>query len=713
MRQLLKQAWHKGHEYVTHWMVAGAILAATGAAPDHWLAHLFHKLHLPADALHLWVANIDLRVILAGMGLMLIGGDIGWRLFRRNAPAPVVARNIAAIKTDLITANAVVPPLSDKPSIQLAAILHADVSDYGRLTQVDEIGTHQQLSASVDLMADRIRNSGGAIVRYAGNAVLARFQSAVAATHCAIGIQNTISALCAEIEEEKRLLYRMGINLGEVIVDRNDIYGDGVNVAAQLESLADPGGICISASVFQQLQGKLDANFRDIGEQKLQNIELPVHTYRVDSRPDAADRGDALLGISRFSRIAGPETKEAIADVFQRSEPPSIMILPFKNLGGNEDQDALVDGFRLSIQSALVKLPGLFLINAPAVAHYRNKDVSAIRAGNEVGIRYVLDGAVQLAGDRVRVTIQLTDAPSAQIIWAERYDRVVDDIFEIQDEITTEVAIALDVKLLSGESGLIWWANLPSRKARELVLRGMSHMYMGNETGNTEARRIFEQLTEILPDSPQALALSAYTNWLDVMRGWSKDPAQSIARATAQAEKSIDNGDPDGFGRIVLASVRLFERRHDEALTLSKSAASVRQSCPMSKAVYANVLHFNGDPVQAIENVKRAVKHGRIYPPWMASLLAASYRDNGQVAPSISVANECLRIDPENLDGYVLLCTDYSLSNSASEAQKVAREILRSHPSFKISAYLETQPYKDSKTLENIARALREAGLPE
>lgn len=690
-------------------MVAGAILAGTGAAPDHWLAHLFQRLHLPADALHLWVANIDLRILLAGMGLLLIGGDIGWRLCRR----PALSRNAAAIKTNAFAANTEASPLPDKPSIQLAAIVHADVSEYSRLSQADEIGTQRQLSASLDLIADRLRNSGGALVQHAGNAVVARFQSVVAATHCAIGIQNTIGALCTEIEEKKRVLYRIGIHLGEVVVERNDTYGDGVNGAAQLGSLADAGGICISASVFQQVQGKLDANFHDIGEQKLKNIEPPVHAYRFVSRPDAADRGDALLRISRFSRIAAPETKEAIADVFQRPEPPSIMILPFKNLGDNRDHDALVDGFRLSIQSSLVKLPGMFLINAPAVEHYRNKDVSAIRAGNEVGVRYVLDGAVQFAGDRVRVTIQLTDAPAAQITWVERYDRVVDDIFELQDEITTEVAVALDIKLRSGESGLIWWNGLPSRKARELALRGISHMYMGNETGNAEATRLFEQLMEILPDSPQALALSAFTNWRSVMQGWSKDPAQSLARATAQAEKAIERGDPDGFGRIVLASVRLFERRHDEALTLSKSAASVRQSCPMSKAVYANVLHFNGDPVQAIESVKSAVKHGRIYPPWMAALLAASYRDSGQMAPSISVANECLRANPDNLDGYVLLCADYSLSKSTGKAQEMAREILRRQPSFRISVYLETQPYKDSKTLENIAGALREAGLPE
>jgi adenylate cyclase len=520
VRQVLKHVWHTTHEYMTHWMVAGAILAATGAAPDHWLAHAFQKLHLPADALHLWVANIDLRVVLAALGLLLIGGDIGWRLLRARTPSPALMRNGAAVTTDAIAANTGAPPLPGKP-------------------------------------------------------------------------------------------------------------------------------------------------------------------------------------------------KQAVAGVFHPSEPPSIMILPFKNLSGNEDQKALVDGFRLAIQSALVKLPGMFLINAPAVEHYRHTDVSPSRAGNEFGIRYVLDGAVQFAGDRVRVTIQLTDAPAGKITWAERYDRVVDDIFEIQDEITTEVAVALDIKLIIGDCGLVWWAGLPTRNARELVLRGISHMYMGTESGNAEAQRIFAQLTEILPDSPQALALSAYTNWVSVMRGWSKDPAQSIARATAQAQKAIERGDPDGFARVVLASVRLFERRHDEALKLSEGAVSIRHSCPTSKAVYANVLHFIGDHVQAIENVKRALDHARIYPPWMAALLAASYRDIGQMAQSIGIANECVRADPENLDGYVLLCAAHSLSNSAGVAEKVAGEIMRIHPSFRISAYLETQPYKDKKPLENIAGALRQAGLPE
>jgi class 3 adenylate cyclase/TolB-like protein len=600
---------------------------------------------------------------------------------------------------------------------QLAAIMYADVCGYSRLTEADEIGTHRQLSASLDLIADRIRESAGEVVHYAGDAVLARFQSTVAATNCAIGIQNAIDRLCTELDEDKRLLFRIGLNLGEVIVDRNDIYGDGVNVAARLESLAVPGGICVSESVFQQVQDKVEAGFDDIGDQNLKNIERPVKAYRVVTGPDPSGVGDdtseKVLRASRFSRITGPETEEEFSDVFARSEVPSIMILPFRNLSGDPEQNAFVDGFRLSIQSSLVKLSGLFLINAPAAEHYRNSDVSAIQAGNEAGVRYVLDGAVQTAGDRIRVTIQLTDAPAGQIVWAESYDRIVDDIFEIQDEITTEVAVALEVNLVAGEWSLVWWENLPSRKARELALRGLSHLYMGSPEGNAMARRIFKEINELLPEAPQALALIAFTYWQQVMRGYCDDPARSMKDATEYAQRAIELGDRDGFGHIVLGSVRLYQRKHDEAMELSDKAVAIRMNCPLARAVHSNVLHFSGQHDKAIKNIKTAVKHARIYPPWMANVLSASYRDCGRLAPSMSIANECLRLDPENLEGLVLLCTDLVLSNSLDEAREVGQRIREVDPTFTISGYIETQPYRDEKTLQGIVEALRDAGLPE
>jgi class 3 adenylate cyclase/TolB-like protein len=371
---------------------------------------------------------------------------------------------------------------------QLAAILYADVCGYSRLTQVDEAGTHQQLSAGLNLIADRVHNAGGEVVHYAGDAVLARFQSIVAATNCAIGIQNAIDALGSDLDPEKRLLFRIGINFGEVIVDRADIYGDAVNLAARLEALADPGGICISGSALQQVSSKINAKFEDLGEQKLKNFERPVRAFclmpTTRELADSESPRDRIARLSRFSQLTVSATDDNMADDFVHADPPSIMILPFKNLSGDANQAPLVDGFRLAIQSSLVKLSGLFLINAPASECFRDSDVSPVQAGNEVGARYVLDGGAQFLGNRARVTVQLTDAPAARIIWAERYDRVVDDIFDVQDEITTEVAIALEVKLLSADEMLAWWKDLTEPAVREPVLRGINHIYKGTRNDN-------------------------------------------------------------------------------------------------------------------------------------------------------------------------------------------------------------------------------------
>ena len=600
---------------------------------------------------------------------------------------------------------------------KLAAILYADVAGYSRLTGVDEIGTHRQLSVSLDLMTDRIRNSGGRVVHYAGDAVLASFESIVAATNCAIGIQRAISAQCAELAEDRRLLYRIGINLGEVIVDRDDIYGEDVNVAARLESLADPGGICVSASVHEQVRDKIDARFEDMGGQTLKNIERSVQAYRVVTSSGAADASDpssdAMVRLSAFAKLVAPATKEEEVIEFSTPELASIMVLPFKNLSGDADLEALVDGFRLSIQSTLVKLSGMFLINAPVADTYRHRQVSAMQAGNEVGIRYVLDGAVQMAGDRIRVTVQLTDAPAAQVIWADRYDRIVDDIFEIQDEITTQVAVALDTELVVGKQGLIWWDNLPNWKAREHVLHGLSHLYKFNKHDNAFARRMFKELDQIVPGEPQGLALMALTHWFDAFEGWSENAAQSVERATELAREAVTRGDPDGFGHIVLGHVRLFQHQHDEALSLSEKSVAQRLSCPLAIGIFADVLHYCGKSDQAVKQIKKAVRHSRIFPPWMVNVLAQSYRDTGQIIPSVSVAHESLRLDPENLEAHVVLCTNYGLSNSLEDARRVGQEILRIDPSFSTPRYVATQPYKESATLEVIAKALREAGLPD
>jgi len=604
---------------------------------------------------------------------------------------------------------------------KLAAIFYADVVGYSRLMGMDEDGTHQQLCVSLDLMADRICNAGGRVVHYAGDAVLASFESVVAAANCAIGIQRAIRIGCAKIAVDRRLQYRIGINLGEVIVDRDDIFGEGVNVAARLETLADAGGICVSATAYEQLDGKIDADFEDMGDQVLKNINRPVRAYRLVMKTDTAGAdgrsSDTFARFLEFSNIVAPATRGELKEQetirISSVTPPSIMILPFKNLSGDPKQEAIVDGFRLAIQATMVKLSGLFLINVPVAESYRDRQVSAAQAGNEVGIRYVLHGAVQIAGERLRITVQLTDAPAAQVIWAERYDRIIDDIFAVQDEITTEVAMALNVNLDGGEYRMMWWEDLPNQPMRQAVLEGLSYIYKGTKRDNALARRTFEKVEELLPGNGDTYGMIAFTYWLDAFRYGDGDIAESIRQAAEYAEKAVALGDKNGFGHTVLAYLRLRDRRHDEALSLSEEAVLRRVSCPLANAVYGDVLRYRGEPDRAITEVKKAVRHARIYAPWMANVLAASYRDRGEFVPSEFAARESLRLDPENLDGHVILCTDYVLSKALVQARDVGQQILQIDPHFSVQRYIEKQPYLNDVATERIATALREAGLPD
>jgi class 3 adenylate cyclase len=254
---------------------------------------------------------------------------------------------------------------------KLAAILYADVAGYSRLTQLDEVGTHEQLSVCLDLMAEQISSAGGRVIHYAGDAVLAEFESVIAATRCAVGVQEAISAATYEYPEDHRIAFRIGINLGEVIVDRNEVYGDAVNIAARLESLAAPGGICISEAVQKEIQGKIDVELKDLGTQSVKNIEQPVRAYQIPSDSRNASSPNSKQNLTAQSRIIGTTSPNESAFGIPSRQLPSVMILPFRCLGGDEEQAALVDGFRLTIHSVLVKLSGLFLVSGSTLEAFR------------------------------------------------------------------------------------------------------------------------------------------------------------------------------------------------------------------------------------------------------------------------------------------------------------------------------------------------------
>ena len=388
---------------------------------------------------------------------------------------------------------------------KLVAVLYADVAGYSRLTGADEVGTHKQLSASLDLIAQSIEAAKGRIVHYAGDAVLAEFQSVVTAVETALGIQRSLADMGAEVDEEKQVKYRIGINLGEVIVDRNDVYGDGVNIAARLESLAEPGGVCVSNDVYRQVNGKITAHFRDIGEQELKNISGRVRAYHVGA---TSDNSKALTG-----------------ETLQLPDKPSIAVLPFDNMSDDPEQEYFSDGMAEDIITALSSFRSIFVIARNSSFTYKgvSKDIKQI--GVELGVRYVLEGSVRKSATRVWITAQLIEAAPGIHLWAQRYDRVIEDVFALQDEMTETIVAAIQPELETAERERAH--NKPSGwlDAWEHYQRGMWHTYKFNDEDSLLAEACFSKALTSAPHYAPALTGLAWVDFHRVILQYSNQRA--------------------------------------------------------------------------------------------------------------------------------------------------------------------------------------------
>ncbi|MHC4220994.1 MAG: adenylate/guanylate cyclase domain-containing protein, partial [Planctomycetota bacterium] len=488
---------------------------------------------------------------------------------------------------------------------KLAAILYADVAGYSRLTGDDEDATHRTLTEYLDFIAQAISAHNGQVMHYAGDAVLAKFDAVVDALSSATDIQIKLASQNEKLPDDRKVYFRIGVNLGDVIEDRGDIYGDGVNIAARLESLAYPGGICISEAVRSAIKKKIDLRYEEMGEQVLKNIEEPVRAYRVliRSLPKIApESGNGAAAISSLD--------------FALPDRPTVAILPFKSLGTDPDRDFLADGIRLGIQASLVQLSGLFLINAPVLNNYRGKEVSAEAAGKELEVRYILDGTVQQAGDRVRATVHLTDVKSGQAVWAETYDGILDNVFAMQDEITREVVSALNVKLLYSEIGRIWSKKLIDLEALQYFYRAVSSLYEGTKEDNATAREMFEELYRVQPDSVIGPSNIAVTHWLDAFLNWTDSQSESYAQAEKWAKKAIEYEDNNGLGHAVLGHLQLLQGDFDGALKTCSKSVELRASCPLAHGLLGVVRNYNGDARAAIRSIREALQLQRVYPPW-------------------------------------------------------------------------------------------------
>jgi adenylate cyclase len=516
---------------------------------------------------------------------------------------------------------------------RLAALLNADVVGYSRLMSKDEAGTLRALKAYESRIIDpTITEHKGRIVKRMGDGYLAEFASVVDAVECALAWQQHPTA-----EDEQPLKFRMGVHLGDIIVEAEDIYGEGVNIAARLEALAQPGCIMLSDDAYRQVRDRVAVDFHDLGEHQVKNIPRPLKVWEW-RYPMAVPR--------RLQNVSLPPI-----------ETPSIVILPFRNLTGDPANEYLADGLRMDIQNALVKVSGLFIVASGSAYAFRG--VSAEETGCTLNVQHALEGSVRAAGQRIRVSCELTEAASGRIVWSEQFDRTLDDSFALQDEITGRVLAAMNVKLVQGEQAKVWHKTLKDLRALEAFYKGVHALYQMDRDGMQRARQYFERVAEIRPDVSVGATWTAMTHWFDLQRGWSDSPETSKELARHWAEIAASMQDADGQAHSALSYLYLLDRRFDEALAAGEYAVANRPTCAYANCFYGNVLHYCGDRDRAIHHIKLAIRTQPLHPPFYLQMLAGAYWAKGDLESAVLTAKQALEVNPHDVASRTILASAY------------------------------------------------------
>ena len=575
---------------------------------------------------------------------------------------------------------------------KLTTMFSADVAGYSRLMGEDEAATVKTLTTYRDIMAELIKQHRGRVVDSPGDNVLAEFTSVVDAVQCAVAVQKELQARNAELPEDRRMEFRLGINLGDVIEEEDRIYGDGVNIAARLEALADPGGICISKTAFDQIETKLPLGYEYLGEQTVKNIAKPVGAYQVVMEPRVT--------------VAGKEEK-----VLPLPEEPSIAVLPFANISGDPDQEYFSDGLTEEIITGLSKVDKMFVIASNSTFSYKGKPVKVQQVGEELGVRYVLEGSVRKAGDRVRITAQLIDALTGHHLWAERYDRDLKDIFALQDEITMRILTALRLTLTEGEQARVYDRGTENLDSFLKVLQGMHYLLRFNEDDNVVARQMFEEAVPLDPENPVAHTTLGWTHMMDVWYGSSESPGKSMERASELAQKAIALDETQDSAHSLLGHIYLMMRQYDMAIAEGERAVALNPNGADAHAHLAMTLNYVGRREEATALFKKAIRLNPMPPNWYLTHLAFNYRFTGKNEEANATFQKVLQRNPDDLWAQIGLAVSYSMEGREKEARAQAAEVLRIDPKFSLEYFAKTIPNKNQADTELTIDALRKAGL--
>ncbi|QKC83480.1 adenylate/guanylate cyclase domain-containing protein [Mesorhizobium sp. NZP2077] len=570
---------------------------------------------------------------------------------------------------------------------RLAAILAIDVVGYSRLTERDEVGTLATLkSRRREILQPMISKHQGRIIKLIGDGALIEFGSAVNAVDCAVELQKAMDIANADVAGDRRIVLRAGINLGDVMVEGGDLYGDGVNVAARLETLSEPGGLCISGSVFEQINGKLPHSFVSLGPQSLKNIDRPIQTYR----------------------LAGKDGAAAVVSAVELSLPdkPSIVVLPFVNMSADAEQAYFVDGLTEDLITDLSKVPELFVIARNSSFAYKGRSTDTRQIARELGVKYVLEGSARRVADRVRINAQLIDAPAGGHIWADRFDRDLADIFAAQDEVVGKIVEALAGKLAA--------ANLKERyrptnlKAHDLYIRGRAEWAHSTEAG-VAAIPLFERAIALDPNYADAyrwLAMSQCEAW--VFRNHPMIPLRQ--QSMASARKAIEL-DPENSGtHWVLAFILLVERQWDESAKEFEISLRLNPNDADAWANFGNLKIYEGRGIEAIACIEKALRLNPRPPFWYFWLLGGAQSAAGKYEEAVKT----LRNDATyRTESRVKLASILARLGRLEEAREEAQLYLAANPHFRISHWVESQPYRDLALRDMYLEDLRKAGFPE
>ena len=617
---------------------------------------------------------------------------------------------------------------------KLAAILYADVAGYSRLTGADEEGTHRTLSAYLDAITASIESHGGQVVHFAGDAVLADFTSVVNALTCAVEVQRDLEARNEDLPEDRKLQFRIGLNIGEVMVDRDDIYGDGVNIAARLEGLAKPGGICISGRVYEQVENKLDVGFEYLGEREVKNIRKPVRVYRVLLEPEAAGTviggeimrppkawrwGALAAGVVAVAVGAAvivwlrpwappPEVASEAPMAVPLPDKPSIAVLPFANLSEDPKQEYFSDGITNDIITDLSKFGSLYVIASNTVFTYKGKPVKVQDVSREIGVRYVLEGSVQRAGERVRVNVQLIDATAGHHLWAERYDRDLKDLFALQDEIVQTIVSSLAVKVSAAESERAMRKDTDSLEAYDYLLRGWEYLSRITRPANVEARQLFQRAIELDPRYASAYVGLGWTYRRAVGHGWTEFPDQALQQAHDFAQKALSLEESAAAHRL-LGYVYLVWAEYDLASREMERAIELNPNDWDSRTIQGSVMLYTGRPDEAIRTFETALRFDPTMDSDRVFELGLAYYVKGRYDDAIKILEQNLGRNPDHVFSHVPLAAAFAQVGRSEDAAREVAAVRRLHPFFEVASF--GSRLRNPADRASIADGLRKAGL--